>query len=113
MIDCGPLDSPTNGQVVTSEGTLFERQAVYSCRLGYEVNGLITRVCQVSQEWSGVEPTCSRKSIVVYICSGLYYLHLVALCICVHIPVSYIIIYIYIIRKCIYVVMIKSVYIAI
>ncbi len=61
MLDCGPLESPSNGRVDTSEGTVFEREARYSCRPGSEVNGPTRRVCLASEEWSSVEPTCSRE----------------------------------------------------
>ena len=64
-IDCGQLMPPVNGLVDTTGGTVFEREAVYSCREGYEVNGPTTRQCLASGQWNGMEPTCSCEYGVV------------------------------------------------
>ncbi len=64
-VDCGQLMPPVNGLVDTTGGTVFEREAVYSCREGYEVNGPTTRQCLASGQWNGMEPTCSCEYGVV------------------------------------------------
>ena len=61
--DCGPLSDPANGDVDLSEGTEFGASAMYSCDDGYILSGTSTRNCLDTGLWSGVEPTCDRKSL--------------------------------------------------
>ncbi len=57
-VDCGSLTDPTNGMVDTPT-TTFGSTATYTCNSGY--NGDTTRTCGDTGDWSGSDPTCSRK----------------------------------------------------
>ena len=59
---CGQPASPSNGHVNTSAGVLFEDKAVYSCDVGYMLNGLAERTCQAGGQWSGGVPTCESET---------------------------------------------------
>ena len=59
-VDCGPLNHPTNGQVMVSATTL-NNMATYSCNSSYTLNGAQTRTCQASGVWSNAEPTCEGE----------------------------------------------------
>ena len=59
--DCGILIDPENGAVDLSQDTTFESIAIYSCDLGYNLNGPGTRTCQSDGEWSNTAPTCMCK----------------------------------------------------
>ncbi len=58
VVDCGPLDDPTNGQVSTFD-TTFLSTAAYFCDSGFELIGGNTRTCQADGAWSGTAPTCT------------------------------------------------------
>ena len=60
-VDCGPLSNPTNGWVHIAPNTLLGGQALYRCKLGYELSSENERTCQASGHWSGSAPTCDRK----------------------------------------------------
>ena len=64
--DCGLLSHPANGTVDLSDGTKFGATATYSCDAGYDMNGISTRDCLSTGLWSGVEPTCDRKSLELH-----------------------------------------------
>ena len=51
--DCGPLANPNNGTVTLVNGTLLGSVAIYTCDLGYGVDGDVTRRCQGNKSWSG------------------------------------------------------------
>lgn len=58
--DCGtPGILLTNGFVVTSTGTTYLQEAVYSCNEGYIMEGSNTRVCQYDGSWNGTTPSCN------------------------------------------------------
>ena len=57
VIDCGPLDNPGNGSVSTPNTTRGSI-ATYSCDTGFNLDGNMTRTCQVDGDWSGTAPTC-------------------------------------------------------
>lgn len=60
-VDCGGLDSPTNGTVRVT-GTRFGSTATYTCSPGYVLtNGNKIRECGGNGEWSGTAPSCVRK----------------------------------------------------
>ena len=61
--DCGTLSDPANGDVDLTDGTVFGARAVYSCDAGYILSGISTRDCLSTGSWSGVAPTCDRKSL--------------------------------------------------
>lgn len=62
-VDCGPLESPNNGHVITPFGTTFGREGLYSCLEGYILNGTERRTCRENGEWSftSEETSCYRK----------------------------------------------------
>ena len=67
-VDCGSLDTPSNGIVDTSSGTTFMMTATYTCNTGYNIVGSESRTCGVSGTsgattltdgvWSPAEPVC-------------------------------------------------------
>ena len=60
-VDCGTLPSIMNGTVETSSGTVYNNMATYSCNNGYHLNGVMTRTCLSTGQWSSSPPTCERK----------------------------------------------------
>ena len=62
-MNCGTLSDPTNGDVNLNDGTRYGDTAVYSCDAGYILSGTATRTCLSTGSWSGVAPTCNRKSL--------------------------------------------------
>lgn len=73
VVDCGGLTSPVNGRVVVS-GTTFGFTATYSCNVGFTLNGLVTRVCQITGNWSGDAPICFGMCSFQYPHSGTHIL---------------------------------------
>ncbi|KAH3726521.1 hypothetical protein DPMN_052388 [Dreissena polymorpha] len=59
--DCGPLSKPDNGDVVLNASTKYEAVANYSCKDGFQPVGDISRICQNTSTWSGVQPICAKK----------------------------------------------------
>ena len=58
-ITCPQLRPPANGDVSTTDGLSFGSVALYTCNRGYTVQGLDTRACLLTGEWSGVRPNCT------------------------------------------------------
>jgi hypothetical protein len=56
-IDCGPLDPPPNGYVV-SGATRYNSIAEYRCQPGYQLKGAEMRMCQIDGNWDGNPATC-------------------------------------------------------
>ena len=47
--------------------------ADYNCTVGYELRGVVSRVCQVSGVWNGTMPSCERTLIEVeFQCHAMY-----------------------------------------
>ncbi len=67
---CPTLTDLVNGQMIISQGFMFQSVALYICNAGYvltpSTNGGIIS-CGADGEWSGVEPTCQRELA----CSGV------------------------------------------
>ena len=61
ITDCGPLVSPENGAVDTSSGSTLGREAVYSCKPGYDLTGSSIVVCLSTSHWSDNPPVCVVK----------------------------------------------------
>ncbi|XP_053406533.1 CUB and sushi domain-containing protein 1-like [Mercenaria mercenaria] len=59
--DCGQLSAPSNGNVMTPNGTKYLSQAEYKCNYGYVLRGEVRRICNASGNWSGTTPTCEAK----------------------------------------------------
>ena len=60
VVDCGLLEAPENG-VININTTTFNSIATYGCDSGFEVNGIQTRTCGASGNWSDSEPACISK----------------------------------------------------
>ena len=66
-MDCGPLPDPANGFVDLSGGTKFgDGRVKYFCNAGYTMSGKATRKCLSTGLWSREEPTCDRKTFIVW-----------------------------------------------
>ena len=61
VVDCGPLESITNGNVMVNGGTTFNRIAIYVCNSGYHLVRMAIRICQSSGQWNGSAPRCERN----------------------------------------------------
>ena len=61
VVNCGSLNIPTNGGIMTTEGTTYQSTATYSCNLGYTLSRGQTRICQASGDSSG---SCNREYMV-------------------------------------------------
>ncbi|KAH3700415.1 hypothetical protein DPMN_075391, partial [Dreissena polymorpha] len=61
IYDCGNPSEPENGLVNYAEGTTYNQSAAYSCIPGYEMNGIMLRVCQADGSWKGTSPTCQLR----------------------------------------------------
>ncbi|XP_064386870.1 sushi, von Willebrand factor type A, EGF and pentraxin domain-containing protein 1-like [Halichondria panicea] len=60
LSECGLLATPINGNVEMSAGSECGSKADYNCTVGYELRGVMSRVCQVSGLWNGTMPSCER-----------------------------------------------------
>ena len=70
-VDCGPLESPINGSVNTSLGTLFMSEAIYYCNNGYFISDARHRTCGAYGQWNRNEPSCIRKlTTTLSVCVG-------------------------------------------
>ena len=63
-VDCSTPTQPNHG-FVSYDGTGYNMVVVYKCDEGYSLIGSSTRICQSSGEWSGEEPFCEGKDVVV------------------------------------------------
>eukprot|EP00058_Branchiostoma_floridae_P021004 XP_002606494.1 hypothetical protein BRAFLDRAFT_91924 [Branchiostoma floridae] len=52
------LTAPVNGAMTGSN--FYQDMVIFSCVLGYELEGSATLACQVDATWSGSVPTCTR-----------------------------------------------------
>jgi hypothetical protein len=62
VISCGNPGTPSNAQVVFSDGLVFSNSIVYECREGYYATGLLSRHCSVNGTWTGNDPECTGES---------------------------------------------------
>ena len=58
VVDCGQLNSISNGQVDTSSGTIYNQTVTYSCYTGYYLVGSSVRTCLANGMWSFTAPVC-------------------------------------------------------
>ena len=62
VVDCGPLMEPSNGRVVTSNGTTYKSTATYSCYSGYALSGPESRTCEADGDWIiQISSVCESK----------------------------------------------------
>ncbi len=59
VVDCGPLQNPTNGMVDLSSSTIFMSIAIFTCDSGYTLEGIGFRQCLADGGWSSTEPICN------------------------------------------------------
>ena len=57
--DCGFPGSLQHGKVLTVDGTLYSRNASYTCNHGYKLMGNDTLTCQPTGFWAPEAPICN------------------------------------------------------
>ena len=60
-IDCGGLSPPMNG-FIQYNTTHYDSVATYTCRDGFKLVGVSSRMCQKNSQWSNSSPTCQGNS---------------------------------------------------
>lgn len=50
-----------SGNIMYSGTTGFNEMAIYTCDIGFTLNGISIRTCQDNGTWSGEEPMCTGK----------------------------------------------------
>ena len=68
--DCGVPDTPANGSKSVSFTTVGHT-VTYTCKSEYKLLGSSSRICQNNGQWSGTQPSCSRKLYDVCYCGSL------------------------------------------
>ncbi|KAI8510753.1 hypothetical protein Bbelb_116690 [Branchiostoma belcheri] len=63
---CPELPLLNNGN--RTEGHLYGNTVTFSCNEGYELIGSENRTCQADQTWSGVQPNCNKRLVLVTQC---------------------------------------------
>ncbi|XP_023234733.1 sushi, von Willebrand factor type A, EGF and pentraxin domain-containing protein 1-like [Centruroides sculpturatus] len=56
-VSCGKLVTPENGYIQVNNYT-FSNVAKYFCNTGYELQGIRSRKCRATRDWSGESPVC-------------------------------------------------------
>ena len=56
--DCGILPAVTNGTVDQSGGTLYQDTTLFTCDLGFNLQGTSVRTCGPDGTWDSAQPTC-------------------------------------------------------
>ena len=72
IAECPTLSKITNG-VVTIASNRVLGVAMYSCELGYLLNGTTTRVCTEQGLWSGNEPVCNLPGRLILVLISSYH----------------------------------------
>ena len=62
VVNCGSPPDITNGTFDINRGTTFGSVAVYSCDVGFNLNGGAIISCQANGTWSGPIPTCNSEN---------------------------------------------------
>ena len=64
LVDCGDPGTPTNGQRSLSS-TTYNSAVIYTCDVGYTLQGSTSRTCQSNGQWSGSVPQCKGMSELI------------------------------------------------
>ena len=64
-IDCGDPGNPENGRRILQGGTTFQSNVTYECDPGFSLVGVSFRTCRADGTWSGSQPSCTRKYILI------------------------------------------------
>ena len=59
-ITCSDLEDPAYG-TVSVKGLHVGSVAMYGCNEGFELEGAVTRICQITGQWSPPAPLCKRE----------------------------------------------------
>ena len=59
-ITCPDLEDPSDGTVSVT-GQFVGSAATYSCNEGFQLQGAVLRICQITGEWSPQAPVCKRE----------------------------------------------------
>ena len=65
-ITCPQPTAPSHGGVQNG-GVSYRSVATYTCDQGYHISGSTQRTCQISGDWDGTQPTCTREYHVTLI----------------------------------------------
>ena len=81
-VDCGNIEPPANGMVTTAPDTVYLSTATYECDDGYQLSDTssMTRTCEASGEWSGTEPQCESKMVMLSLQYNKLYLDYFTYC---------------------------------
>ena len=60
---CGDPGIPANGKRTGLDFT-YGKEVIFKCNDDYKIVGDITRTCQTSGQWTGVQPRCERKTLI-------------------------------------------------
>lgn len=63
-VQCHRLVDPENGDVKFQQSV--GSTAVYTCNRGFRLIGSDRRTCQKNGVWSGQQPTCKCKQLLIY-----------------------------------------------
>ena len=64
VVECDELSNPFNGKRY-GEIRIYDSTVIFSCDLGYFLNGSSNRTCQANGIWSGHETICHRMLFVI------------------------------------------------
>ena len=74
--DCGILPAVTNGTVDQSGGTEYQDTTLFTCDLGFNLQGTSVRTCGPDGTWDNAQPTCEIAGTDVSFSVG-YYSHVI------------------------------------
>ena len=69
VVTCDDTETPTNGNMMTTDEFNIGSTAIFSCSHGYMLTGGDRiRRCNESGDWTGAQPSCTRMPfLVIYI----------------------------------------------
>ena len=75
VVTCDDTETPTNGNMMTTDEFNIGSTAIFSCSHGYMLTGGDRiRRCNESGDWTGAQPSCTRRPFLVisidrFVCS--------------------------------------------